>query len=314
MRLTLKIAVLGLVLPLVACGGGSSSSGASSGAGSGASSNSSSGSVAGIPSVDPPGATKIAYGPAAQQFGDLRLPSTVTFGPGPYPVAVVVHGGCWTSGVGTKVSSASLADALTKRGVATWNIEYRAIGDAGGGYPGTFQDWGAATDYLPTLAASYPLDLSRVIVVGHSAGGHAALWLAARHRIAPGQALYSASPVPLAAAVDLDGPGELRPTLGYSGMCGNAATTLLGGLPEEVPDRFAQASPSALLPLGVPQYIVSATFMPLAAAQRYRDMASALGDTVQITNQSTSGHFEMITPGTPEEAQVEAIVVGILHL
>jgi len=84
-------------------------------------------------------------------------------------------------------------------------------------------------------------------------------------------------------------------------------------MPEEVSDRFAQASPSALLLMGVPQYIVSATFVPLAQAERYRDMASLKGNTVLITNQNTCGHFAMITLGTPEEAQVEALVVGILH-
>ncbi len=204
-----------------------------------------------------------------------------------------------------------MADALTKRGIATWNIEYRAVGDAGGGYPGTFLDWSAAADYVRTLATTYPLDLSRVIMVGHSAGGHAALWLTARPRLPAGSALSTPNPLPLKATVDLDGPGELRPTLGYSSMCGNAAEQLLGGTPDSVPDRFALASPSALLPLGVPQYIVSATFVPLAAANRYRDMAVAKGDVVTIIDQSTSGHFEMVTPGTREEKQVEDLVVQL---
>ncbi len=87
----------------------------------------------------------------------------------------------------------------------------------------------------------------------------------------------------------------------------------MGGTPDQVPDHFAQASPSELLPLNVPQYIVSAVFVPLAAANRYRDMATAKGDTVTIIDQSHSGHFEMVTPGTPEEAQVETVVTGILH-
>ena len=318
MRALTPLTVLTLLVPLMACGGsssGSSTSTSSSGSSSTASSSSSSSSTppAVNPTYDPPGATKIAYGTDAKEFGDLRLPSPATFGAGPYPVAVVVHGGCWTSGVGDKTSSASLADALTKRGIATWNIEYRAIGDSGGGYPGTFQDWSAATNYVRILAATYPLDLTRVIVVGHSAGGHAALWLAARGRIAVGRDLYTSNPLPIIATVDLDGPGELRAGLGYSNMCGNAADQLMGGTPDQVPDRFAQASPSELLPLGVPQYIVSATFVPLPTADRYRDMAVAKGDTLTIIDQSHSGHFEMITPGTPEEAQVETVVTGILH-
>ncbi len=310
MRVFIPLTLLTLLVPLMACGGSSSGSSASSSSSGSSSSNTP---PAGIPTFDPPGATKIAYGADAKEFGDLRLPSQATFGAGPYPVAVVVHGGCWTSGVGDKTSSASLADALTKRGIATWNIEYRALGDSGGGYPGTFQDWSAATNYVRTLAATYPLDLSRVAIVGHSAGGHAALWLTARGRISAGKDLYTPNPLAIVATVDLDGPGELRAGTGYSGICGNAADQLMGGTPDQVPDRFAQASPSELLPLGVPQYIVSATFIPLAAANRYRDMAMAKGDTVTIIDQSHSGHFEMVTPGTAEEAQVETTVVGILH-
>ncbi len=314
MRHALAFALAVTLVPLMACGGGEGGgSSASPVSPPASSSSSSSSSPAGIPTVDPPGFTSVAYGAAPQEFGDLRLPAAATFGAGPYPVAVVVHGGCWTSGVGTKVSTAELADALTKRGIATWNIEYRALGDAGGGWPGTFLDWSHATDYVRTLAASRPLDLSRVVVVGHSAGGHAALWLTARPKLPPGSELSTGTtPLPLIAAVDLDGPGELRAGLGYSAMCGDAADQLMGGTPDAVPSRFVQASPSELLPLGVPQYMVSATFVPLAAAQRYHDMAQAKGDTVTIIDQSHSGHFEMVTPGTPEEKQVEDLVVSIL--
>lgn len=308
MRPVHLLAVLLALLPLAACGGGGSSSSGTP------TSPPPPPPQAPIPTTNPSGATTITYGAAPQQFGDLRLPSAATFGAGPYPVAVIVHGGCWTAGVGTLISSASLADALTKRGVATWNIEYRAIGDSGGGFPGTFLDWSAATDYVRTLALSYPLDLSRVIVVGHSAGGHAALWLAARPELPPTSDIADAHPLPLLAAVDLDGPGELRPDLGYNrAMCGDAAEKLMGGTAETVPARFSVASPSQLLPLHLPQYIVSATFVPLAAAHRYADMAAAVGDTVTITDQSNSGHYEMITPGTPQEAQVETVVVNLLH-
>lgn len=314
MRPALPIALLTLLVPLVAsCGGGG---GGDSGGGTAISSSSSSSnaSQAGIPSYDPPGSVEIAYGPAPQEFGDLRLPSAATFGAGPYPVAVIVHGGCWTSGVGTKVSTAELADALTKRGIATWNIEYRAIGDPGGGFPGTFTDWSAATNYVRVLAQTQPLDLNRVIVVGHSAGGHGALWIAARKHLPPTGALYpdATDPLPLMAVVDLDGPGELKPIEGYDpAMCGTAAVTLMGGTPDQVPNIYAQASPSELLPFGIPQYMVHATFVPTMAAQHYHDIAVAAGDSVTLIDQSTSGHFQMITPGTPQEAQVETTITGI---
>src|SRR5215831_16063057 len=112
------------------------------------------------------------YGPEPLQFGELRLPE----GKGPFPVAVIIHGGCWTKGFATLRNTAPIASELAKKGVATWNIEYRQVGDVGGGWPGTFTDWGAGADYLRALTNSCPLDLSRVLVIGHSAGAHAALW------------------------------------------------------------------------------------------------------------------------------------------
>ncbi len=249
-----------------------------------------------------------AYGRDPHEVGDLRLPA----GKGPFPVAIVIHGGCWTSGVADRRNTAALASALTRRGIATWNIEYRALGDAGGGWPGTFQDWGNAADYLRVLARTQPLDLSRVIVIGHSAGGHAALWIAGRYRIARTSPIASANPLPVKAVVDLDGPGDLRPNLGYEPqMCGDAAISLLGDTAGAVPDRFNAAAPTALLPLGVPQVLVSSVFVPPGAAERYRAAATAKGDKVSVVH-AGGGHFEMIAPGTADEAKVEAIAAGLL--
>jgi acetyl esterase/lipase len=120
---------------------------------------------------------RIYYGTNLVQFGDLRLPK----GPGPHPVAIVIHGGAWGSAVALHYTSV-LSAALTCAGVATWNIEYRRIG-GGGGWPTTFQDVAAAADFLRVLATHFPLDLNRVVATGHSAGGHLSLWLAARHRL-----------------------------------------------------------------------------------------------------------------------------------
>jgi acetyl esterase/lipase len=117
-----------------------------------------------------------AYDPDQLQFGELRLPQ----GSGPFPVAVIIHGGCWTKGYATLRNTAPLASALTAHGIATWNIEYLQVGDPGGGWPGTFLDWGSAADHLRILAKSGPLDLTHVVAVGHSAGELAALWVATR--------------------------------------------------------------------------------------------------------------------------------------
>ena len=118
----------------------------------------------------PPAAT-IAYGAAAQQVADLRKPA----GKGPFPVAVVIHGGCWRSDFDNRLSMSAFAEALCKRGFATWNIEYRRLGDQGGGWPGTFEDVAGAIDKLAGVAAEHQLDLSRVVIVGHSSGAHLAL-------------------------------------------------------------------------------------------------------------------------------------------
>ena len=143
---------------------------------------------------------RLAYGPQLLQFGELRVPD----GDGPHPVAVVIHGGCWLAEYDLGYMSA-LADGLTRDGVATWSIEYRRVGDDGGGWPGTFLDVAAAADSLVYLARDYDLDLDRVVAVGHSAGGHLALWLAARHRLQSDDPLRGRSPLRLSGVVALAG-------------------------------------------------------------------------------------------------------------
>ena len=132
--------------------------------------------IASLPTISAD--ARVAYGPDSLQFGELRLPS----GHGPNPVAVVIHGGCWLSMADLHVMD-RFSEALTDAGVATWNIEYRPVDNPGGGWPGTFTDVGLAVDHVRDLAREYSLDLTRVMVVGHSAGGHLALWAAARHRL-----------------------------------------------------------------------------------------------------------------------------------
>ncbi len=120
----------------------------------------------------------LKYGNDKSQFGELRLPS----GGGSHPVVVLVHGGCWRNYAGA-ASIGAMADALKKKGIATWSIEYRRLPDAGSGWPGTYQDTAQAIDYLRTLAPKYKLDLKRVVFVGHSAGGHLAHWAAGRSKL-----------------------------------------------------------------------------------------------------------------------------------
>ncbi|APW39189.1 hypothetical protein RD110_19840 [Rhodoferax koreense] len=249
----------------------------------------------------PAPAPRAAYGPAPQQFGELRLPQV----PGPHPVIVLIHGGCWRNRYDL-VYITRLAAWLTAQGWATWTIEYRRLGDAGGGWPGTLRDAGAALDHLRRLAPAAGLDLGRVIVAGHSAGGHLALWLASRARLAPSSPLYAADPLPvagvlgLAAITDLDG---FR--FGPADSCHGAVEPLMQGGPAEVPQHYADASPLRRLPLGVPQALLQGEEDDTVSADAVRDYAQAAaraGDAVRLWALPDAGHFDVAVAVQASEA------------
>ena len=243
----------------------------------------------------PPADTRIPYGSDPLQFGDLRLPDSR----GPHPVVVIIHGGCWRSQYDLG-HIASFSQAVTASGAATWTIEYRRVGNPGGGWPGTFQDVGAALDHLRTVAEDYPLDLGRVVVTGHSAGGQLALWLGSRSKL-DDPSLRGDNPLPVRGVVSLAGVDDLRRALA-EGVCNDMAVRLLGGTPEEVPERFARASPIELLPLGIPQHLVNGALDPIVPAAFGRDFADAAtraGDRTRLTVVPEAGHFELIVPTTP---------------
>ncbi len=197
---------------------------------------------------------RLAYGRGKFQFGELYLPGEA----GPYPVAILIHGGYWRAHYALDLMN-GLGEDLAARGIAAWNIEYRRAGNPGGGWPGTFLDVARAADYLREIAASYELDRSRVVPIGHSAGGHLALWLAARSRI-PARSSISprGQPLPLAGAISLAGVLDLQ--LAYQlHLSNDAVVELLGATPDKVPERYAAASPAALLPLGVSQVLIHGT-------------------------------------------------------
>lgn len=238
-------------------------------------------------------ATTIAYGSDSQQFADLRLPA----GKGPFPVAVVVHGGCWTAKVDGNKGIAGVADALTKRGFATWNIEYRRIGNAGGGWPGTFEDVAAAVDKLAEVAPKYALDLNRVTIVGHSAGAHLAMWAASRGRL---PAPWTGTKVKPVSVVAIDGPAALAPFIGIDKQACNGTSVivpLMGGTPQEKPDAYRIATPADHLPLGLRQIWVGADFAPLLTP--YIAAARKSGDTVDYFEPGDANHFDIVTPDTP---------------
>jgi acetyl esterase/lipase len=240
------------------------------------------------------------YGPASSQRADLYLPS----GPGPHPVMVLIHGGSWSKRYG-KIVMRGLAGDLVRRGWAVWNIEYRRLGD-GGGWPTTFEDVATAIDHLAELDEER-LDLERVTILGHSAGGHLALWAAGRSNLpagAPGAlglairetVTLNGSEAP-DSSTRLDRPARIQPRrvismagvadLGYAYRLwhGGAVRALMGGSPEEVPERYAAGDPIRLLPLSIPALLVHGVLdetVSVKLSRSYVDATRAAGGEIEL--------------------------------
>jgi len=214
------------------------------------------------------------YGPQPSQRADLYLPH----GAGPHPVIVLIHGGSWHKRYG-KVVMRGLAADLVRRGWAVWNIEYRRLGE-GGGWPETFDDVAAAIDHLRALDA--PLDLDSVSLIGHSAGGHLALWAAGRSNLPAGSpgadpAIHPRRAIGQAPVGDLAGAYRL--------WHGGAAQALMGGAPEQLPARYAVADPIELVPLAMPTLLVHGsqdTTVSVELSRSYTRRAQDAGGAVEL--------------------------------
>src|SRR5688500_2417608 len=193
----------------------------------------------------PKPAAVFQYGPASSQALDVFLPR----GEGPHPIAILIHGGCWRDLPGAgREQLRPIAAELAKQGIAVWSVGYRRADENGGGYPGTFQDVGAGIDRLRSEAGRYRLDLSRTVVVGHSAGGHLALWAAARDHLAPGSPLRGTRPFLPGTVISLAGIGDLK---GFARLiplaCGPGIIERLVPATDSA-DPYAEVSPAALPP------------------------------------------------------------------
>ena len=258
----------------------------------------------------PAATARIHYGNAPSQFADLWLPD----GNGPHPVVAMLHGGCWRADLPGVDLMAYAADDLRRRGIAVWNIEYRRLGEAGGGYPSTFEDVAAAVDWLRKIADANKLDLKNVVAVGHSAGGQLALWAAARPRLPKASALRNGDPLPIKAVVSLAGIDDLAAyrASGPPACGGPRVIDLLDGTGSRSPwDIFTDTSPAEMLPLGVPQTIVSGALDPIVPApfgRAYAAKAKAAGDPVQEITLAGAGHFELIDPQSRAFEQIRSII------
>lgn len=255
---------------------------------------------------------RILYGNNSLWFGDLRLPKGRP-PKGGYPVVVFVHGGGWSSSWSLDYS-VRLVDAITNLGVATWNLEFRRLGNSGGGWPGTFLDVARGTDYLRTLATKYPLDLNRVVVAGHSSGGHLVTWLAGRHRLPPESPLYTPDPLLLKGVLSLAGIPDLEGAV----VLGRRLDVLelLGVATEaEAAERYDDASPKALLPHGVPQSHIVGTLdnaWRIAITIGYGDFATSIGEDVEVTILEGANHFDVVDPCGPAWPTIGRAVLALL--
>ncbi len=256
---------------------------------------------------------EIRYGAAQSQGIDVFLPA----GKGPHPVAILIHGGCWSDFPGAgREQLRPLAADWARRGIAVWSIGYRRANEAGGGYPNLYLDVAAAVDRLRVDGPALGLDPKRSVLSGHSAGGHLALWAASRTGLPAGSPLRQANePLPVRSVVGIAAVGDLvafAPRL--PGSCGHGILERLTG---SGTDPFADVSPARLgLPDGVRSVVLlSATddqIVPLRAARDYRNaLAAQAASRVRLREVAGAGHFDLVTPGT---AAFEAVFEEVHRL
>ncbi len=265
--------------------------------------------------AQPPADARIPYGSDPHQFGELRLPKGLA--KGPHPVVMNIHGGFWRAKYDL-LHASHLCAALSRAGVATWNLEYRRVGNAGGAWPGTFEDITNGYRFLRQIARKYNLDMARVVVMGHSAGGHLAMALAGH--LAPKQKSgktrveenADAEPrlrgvVSLAGVVNLERAWELH-------LSNDAVVEFLGGTPNQMPDHYREADPMRLA-VATEQHLIHGTeddIVPIEISRKYASAKQSQGEKVTLT-ELKCGHFELIDPESGVWGRVEGIVTGLLQ-
>jgi acetyl esterase/lipase len=265
---------------------------------------------------------RLPYGPLPLQFGELWIPANGRpAGAHRLPLLVFIHGGWWKSAYGLSYGN-FLCAAMRSAGVYVWSLEYRRVGDEGGGWPGTMQDVAAGMDHVVKLSQDYGLDTSRVVAAGHSAGGQLAFWLAGRHHIPHTSVLVTSGPnLALKGLVGLAGAVDLRLVLDLGGIFsfnngGPAVKALLGGSPSQVPERYAAADPGLLLPLGVPQILIQGSEddqIPRDLPARWAENAKRQGDPVAVSMVAGASHFDVVDPESKAWPTSRDAILKLLH-
>lgn len=253
---------------------------------------------------------QVRYGEASTQVVDVFLPA----GPGPHPVAVLIHGGCWSATTSGREQLRHLGPELTRHGIAVWSIGYRRANEAGGGYPGTYLDISAALERLHGNAALHNLDLSRTVLVGHSAGGHLALWAASRSSLPATSPLHAVSWVVPRAVISLAGVGDLDAFARFVPLfCGSGILEWLAP-----PDKLAEVSPAALVPSETSIVLVSGVLdrlvPPYVAYDYARAVRAKSGAAVRLINIPDAGHFDLVTPNSSAWEEVRSLIESALKV
>ena len=251
---------------------------------------------------------RFPYGDAPSQYAELFEP----VGAGPFPVVVLVHGGCWSSELGGITQMHGIAGALARDGIAVWNVEYRRVDEAGGGYPGTYADVARAVDTLVEQAPAHHLDLKHVVAVGHSAGGHLVQWLAGRANLPATSPLHAASPLPIRDIVALGSLGDLRGQADrIRTVCPVEVAQLTGPADAGRPDPFADTSAAALMPNGSHTTLINGALDDIAppeVATAYAELARAAGDRVDLIVLPGASHFDEVAVTSPAWALVLPVI------
>ncbi|NEZ02576.1 alpha/beta hydrolase [Wenzhouxiangella sp. XN201] len=265
-----------------------------------------------VEQAQPEPGLRVSYGESPSQFGELYLPE----GEGPFPLLVMIHGGCWRVEYGLD-HVAPLADDLRQAGVAVWSLEYRRLGEAGGGWPGTFDDMAAGFDRIEELAESHPLDLDRVVLAGHSAGGHLALWLAARQQLPGDHRWHAEAPSGLRGVVGLAAISNLERYAEGEGACNRSAAEILGEDDSGREDRLALISPDRLLPPAVPVHLVHGredSIVPLEQSVIHAARIRAAGGEAKRHIIESAGHFDLIAPFAEAWVEVRSVILAVLEI